>query len=94
MSSKDIPNDSVPATPKEKGVGDVAAGESQKITTNHLGFVDGEHIFSDPDRASYWRRVYDKANYEGRRRFDPELTWSASAERLLIRKVFWKSHLF
>ena len=77
---------------------DVAVGESHEIALkpgpNHLGLADGEHIFSDPDRANYWRGVYEKAHYEGRQRFDPELTWSASAESILIRKVFSKSPLF
>lgn len=88
MSEKNKVDDTTPVAAKGEDEVDIAVGESHKIGTNHLGLLDGEHIFSDPDRASYWRGVYEKANYEGRRRFDPELTWSASAERLLIRKVF------
>lgn len=47
----------------------------------------GEHVFSDPAVAAYWRGVYENARYESRHRFDPEMTWSAPSERLLKRKV-------
>lgn len=55
--------------------------------------VDGDygsyrnHVFSDPKVAAYWRDVYDKATYEGRHRFDPSFTWSATEEKRVKRKV-------
>ncbi|KAF2727083.1 allantoate permease [Polyplosphaeria fusca] len=45
------------------------------------------HVFSDPVRCAHWKDVYDGAQYEGRHRFDPGLTWSAQSERLLKRKL-------
>lgn len=48
---------------------------------------DGNHVFADPKVAEYWRDVYEKAQYEGRHRFDPEITWSADEEKKLKRKV-------
>jgi len=47
----------------------------------------GNHIFSDPKVAEYWRHVYEKATYEGRHRFDPTFTWSAAEEKRLKRKA-------
>jgi hypothetical protein len=46
-----------------------------------------DHIFKDPVTAQYWREVYDKAEYEGRHRFDPNYTWTAEEEKRLVRKV-------
>ncbi|KAF2165022.1 hypothetical protein M409DRAFT_24922 [Zasmidium cellare ATCC 36951] len=48
---------------------------------------DSNHVFSDPAVADYWRKVYENAQYEGRHRFDPEITWSADEEKRLKRKV-------
>lgn len=48
---------------------------------------DSNHVFSDPSVADYWRKVYEDAQYEGRHRFDPEITWSADEEKKLKRKV-------
>lgn len=47
----------------------------------------GDHVFADPKVAAYWADIYDKAKYEGRHRFDPEFTWSATEEKRLKRKV-------
>lgn len=46
-----------------------------------------DHIFADPGVADYWRKVYEKAQYENRHRFDPTYTWSAEEEGKLVRKV-------
>ncbi|CEI65486.1 putative transporter [Fusarium venenatum] len=46
-----------------------------------------EHPFSDPDIADRWRKVYEKAEYENRHRFDPSFTWTESEEKKLIRKI-------
>ena len=47
----------------------------------------GNHVFSDPKVAAYWADVYEKATYEGRHRFDPTFTWSATEEKRVKRKV-------
>ncbi|KAK0387331.1 hypothetical protein NLU13_5644 [Sarocladium strictum] len=58
--------------------------ETQRST--HLGSTD-DHVFADPATAEYWRLKYEKAGYENRHRFDPELTWTAEEEKKLVRKV-------
>lgn len=45
--------------------------------------------FADPVVADRWRDVYEKASYEARHVFDPNLTWSAEEERRLVRKLDW-----
>lgn len=46
-----------------------------------------EHPFSDPEIADRWRKVYEKAEYENRHRFDPSFTWTDGEEKKLVRKV-------
>ncbi|KAJ4416796.1 hypothetical protein N0V82_006525 [Gnomoniopsis sp. IMI 355080] len=46
-----------------------------------------DHVFKDPQIAEYWRNVYEDAQYEGRHRFDPDFTWSATEEKRLKRKI-------
>lgn len=46
-----------------------------------------DHVFSDPKVAAYWANAYENARYEGRHRFDPEFTWSATEEKRLKRKL-------
>jgi len=53
---------------------------------DQLGSVE-PHVFSDPARAAYWKNLYETVRYEGRSRFDPELTWTAETERRLKMKV-------
>lgn len=48
---------------------------------------DGQHIFSDPKVAEYWRGVYEKAQYECRHRFNPSATWTPEEELKLRRRV-------
>lgn len=62
---------------------------SEELVVGDYG-SDGNHVFSDPNVADYWRGVYEKAQYEGRHRFDPTLTWSAEEERKLKRRVDWR----
>lgn len=69
---------------------DITAAEQQSYSayapTDQLG--SGEpHVFSDPARAAHWKNVYDNVQYEGRSRFDPAFTWTASAERRVKMKV-------
>lgn len=74
------PSTSSDSTPK---AGSLRNGE---LVVGDLG-SDGNHVFSDPKVAEYWRGVYEKAKYECRHRFDPTATWSAEEEKRLRRKV-------
>jgi hypothetical protein len=47
----------------------------------------GDHVFSDPKVAEYWRGVYENAQYECRHRFDPSATWALEEEKKLRRRV-------
>jgi len=48
---------------------------------------NGDHAFSDPKVAEYWRGVYENAQYECRHRFDPSATWTPEEEKKLRRRV-------
>jgi hypothetical protein len=47
------------------------------------------NIFSDPDVAAHYVAVYDKAHYECRHVFDPDLDWTKKEEKRVIRKLDW-----
>jgi hypothetical protein len=76
---------------KVKQSGNVTEDDARSILES--GAVDGDygsqggHIFEDPKSADYWRGVYEQASYEGRHRFDPNVTWTATEEKTLLRKV-------
>jgi hypothetical protein len=59
---------------------------SEELVVDGYG-SDHNHVFAKPEVAEYWRGVYEKAQYEGRHRFDPDITWSAAEEKRLRRKV-------
>ena len=73
----------------------VASGssESDSDTRDEVEDIDGDygsyrdHIFNDPEKVKYWTNVMHNANYEGRHRFDPDMTWSAAEEKKLKRSV-------
>ncbi|KAL5363846.1 major facilitator superfamily domain-containing protein [Aspergillus floccosus] len=56
-------------------------------SADQLGSTE-PHVFSDPIRAAHWQNVYERVQYEGRSRFDPAFTWTASAERRVKMKVW------
>ncbi|KAI0506506.1 major facilitator superfamily domain-containing protein [Xylaria bambusicola] len=49
--------------------------------------LTGHNPFSDPDVAERYRQIYEQARYEGRHRFDPQLTWTLEEERRLVRRI-------
>lgn len=65
---------------------DTPSLRSEELVVGDYG-SDRHHVFSDPKVAEYWKGVYEKANYEGRHNFDPEITWSAEEEKKLRWKV-------
>lgn len=61
--------------------------EASAVKGSHTLGSTEDHIFADPVTADYWRKVYERAGYENRHRFDPSFQWSAEDEKKLIRKV-------
>lgn len=45
--------------------------------------------FADPAVAERYAIIYEKAQYECRHVFDPELTWTPQEEKALVRKLDW-----
>ncbi|KAK0123819.1 hypothetical protein ONS95_008815 [Cadophora gregata] len=59
--------------------------EIQSVTPEYGSYHN--HVFASPSVAEYWRQVYEKAQYEGRHRFDPLFTWTAEEEKRVRRKI-------
>ncbi|GKT94059.1 allantoate permease [Colletotrichum tofieldiae] len=73
-------------TTQAQAVTDTSASSLREQVAQKYGSTD-EHVFSDPSVADHWRKVYEKAQYENRHRFDPNYQWSAEDERKLVRKL-------
>lgn len=71
----------VASTPPASDSGDVKPARRSGYGSTEV------HAFSDPSVADYWRKVYERASYENRHRFDPSFQWSADEEKKLVRKV-------
>ncbi|OBR10758.1 Major facilitator superfamily transporter [Colletotrichum higginsianum IMI 349063] len=67
---------------------DTSASSLREQVAQQYGSTD-DHVFSDPSVADHWRKVYEKAQYENRHRFDPSYEWSAEDEKKLVRKVMF-----
>lgn len=97
MATKEVsPTDGLTGniTTNERSEESTSSDSTPKAGSLHNGELvvgdlgsDGNHAFSDPKVAEYWRGVYEKANYECRHRFDPNATWSAEEEKKLRRRV-------
>lgn len=79
---------------KHRGSAEETPNGSSHDTSAAASVVDNDgygstddHIFKDPVVAQMWAGVYEKANYENRHRFDPNLRWSAAEEKKLLRKI-------
>lgn len=82
MATPPIDQKQVPVTQNA----DSASSQISKQDRPAYGSYE-DHPFSDSATAQYWQGVYEKAEYEGRHRFDPDYTWTADEERKLVRKV-------
>ena len=82
----------------QKEFQNVTEGErsTDRSINSDEGLVEGDygsgrdHAFADPKVADYWRSIYEKAQYEGRHRFDTDITWSADEEKKLKRRVMYR----
>lgn len=52
------------------------------------------NIFADPAVAAHYVSVYEKAHYECRYVFDPDLEWTKKEEKRVIRKLDWHGKYF
>ncbi|RPA81603.1 major facilitator superfamily transporter [Ascobolus immersus RN42] len=73
---------------KEVPISSTSSGSSlhEDVEDGNYG-SQGRHIFSDVKIAEYWRSVYEKAQYEGKHRFDPEIKWTPEEEKKLVKKI-------
>ncbi|KAH8647783.1 major facilitator superfamily domain-containing protein [Xylariales sp. PMI_506] len=85
-SVKDTPVAQVKSEESPQSQTDLENESLSDRSTSDYG-SSAEHVFSNSAVAAYWRGVYDKANYENRHRFDPELTWTAEEERKVVKKI-------
>jgi hypothetical protein len=51
--------------------------------------IDARNPFKDPKVAEYYRDLYEKAQYESREAFDPEIEWTAAEEKSIVRRLDW-----
>ncbi|KAJ4173041.1 hypothetical protein NW754_012046 [Fusarium falciforme] len=72
---------------KEVFVNDQSPSDSPNDSGDETASSTIEHVFSDPQVAERWRKVYENAKYENRHRFDPNYTWTAEEEKRLVRKL-------
>ncbi|KAK2732808.1 allantoate permease [Colletotrichum kahawae] len=83
---KDHPEETKDVRTSQSQATDASVSSVKGVSDNAYGSTD-EHVFSDPSIAEYWRKVYEKAQYENRHRFDPSYQWSAEEEKKLVRKI-------
>ncbi|KAI8683528.1 hypothetical protein NCS57_00017300 [Fusarium keratoplasticum] len=79
---------------KEVLVNDRSPSDSPTDSGDETASSTIEHVFSDPQVADRWRKVYENAKYENRHRFDPNYTWTAEEEKRLVRKIDWRITLW
>ena len=85
-STTDVPN--LKRTPEESSSDTSTTSEHEDIDGEYGSYHD--HIFADPATAKYWTDKMFQVKYEGRHRFDPRFTWSASEEKKVRRKVDYR----
>jgi hypothetical protein len=70
--------------------GNVVTKEGVVVSARESDSSLATNIFADPEVAAYYFSVYEKAQYECRHLFDPELTWTKEEERIILRKLDWR----
>jgi hypothetical protein len=81
LDGKDFSN----ATSRQDATSTDSSSDEERAAVD-LG-SNGDHVFSDPKVAEYWRGIYENARYECRHRFDPSATWTPEEEKKLRRRV-------
>ncbi|KAH8807977.1 major facilitator superfamily domain-containing protein [Xylogone sp. PMI_703] len=69
--------------------GNIVTKDGIVISTQENDASLSTNVFADPEVRAYYVGVYEKAKYECRHVFDPDLTWSAEEEKKLVRKLDW-----
>ena len=72
---------------KQAGFVGTTKGSSDSLPLSEASLKDNP--FLDPNVAQTYRLIYEKAEYECREAFDPELTWTPAEEK----RVKWKMDL-
>jgi hypothetical protein len=70
--------------------GNVVTKEGAVVSAKESDSSLATNILADPEVAAYYFSVYEKAQYECRHLFDPELTWTKEEERTILRKLDWR----
>ncbi|KAK7421545.1 hypothetical protein QQZ08_009890 [Neonectria magnoliae] len=90
--------DQSPGTNYDRDTKEVFVQDQSSATNydsgNETSSSASENVFSDPKVADHWRKVYEKAQYENRHRFDPTYTWTAEEEAKLVKKIDWRITLW
>jgi hypothetical protein len=66
-----------------------AVSTSTSITPSVDESDTSDNPFADPAIAAHYVELYEKAQYECRHVFDPNLQWTRQEERKLVRKLDW-----
>jgi len=76
--------------------GNNVANQGGAIVADEDSDSSSTNIFSDPVVAAHYIGVYDRAQYECRHAFDPDVYWTKREEKGVIRKLDWhgKIHRF
>ena len=69
--------------------GNIVTKDGIVLSTQEVDASLAANIFLDPDVRAYYVDVYEKAQYECRHAFDPDLTWTKEEEKKLVRKLDW-----
>lgn len=91
--ASNLPNEKVKEGIAQNGT--LATEGGNVVNQEGLALSDEEsdgsskNIFVDPNVAAHYVSVYEKAHYECRHVFDPELTWTKQEEKSVIRKLDW-----
>lgn len=74
-----------------KNLADISQGSPESLNSDDKY---QKNPFLDPDVASHYRVLYEKARYECRHVFDPSLEWTPVEEKAIVRKLDWRVSLW